>query len=134
MKKTYAATLISLLLLACSSAKDDFLNTDSGRALMTCVSGGGSLDVQNISLDNQQKGVNVKLIKNSKNIELQFAVDKKLNQASLVGATIAGKKELTKFTLIINLELVCGGELASKIFPDEYRNLQMLNQIRRMLR
>jgi hypothetical protein len=134
MKKIFAIALTSLLLSACGGAKDEFAKTDSGRALMACVAGGGSLDIQNMTFDNQQKGVDVKLLKNNKNIEMQFAVDGKINQASLVGASIAGEKKLTKFSLMLNLELACGGELASKILPDDYRNLQMLNQMQRMFR
>jgi hypothetical protein len=134
MKKIFAIALTSLLLSACGGAKDEFTKTDSGRALMACVAGGGSLDIQNMTFDNQQKGVDVKLLKNNKNIEMQFAVDGKINQASLVGASIAGEKKLTKFSLMLNLELACGGELASKILPDDYRNLQMLNQMQRMFR
>jgi hypothetical protein len=65
---------------------------------------------------------------------MQFSVDGKINQASLVGATIVGEKKLTRFSLMLNLELVCGGDLASKILPDDYRNLQMLNQMQRMFR
>jgi hypothetical protein len=134
MKKIFTIALTSLLLSGCGGAKDDFAKTDSGRALMACVAGGGSLDIQNIALDNQQKGVDVKLLKNNKNIEMQFSVDGKINQASLVGATIVGEKKLTRFSLMLNLELVCGGDLASKILPDDYRNLQMLNQMQRMFR
>lgn len=134
MKKIFAIALTSLLLSACGGAKDEFAKTDSGRALMACVAGGGSLDIQNIAFDNQQKGVDAKLLKNNKNIEMQFSVDGKINQASLVGASIAGEKNLTRFSLMLNLELVCGGDLASKILPDDYRNLQMLNQFRGILR
>lgn len=134
MKKIIAVSLLSFLLAACGGAKDEFAKTDSGRALISCVAGGGSLDIQNMTFDNQQKGVDVKLLKNNKNIEMQFAVDGKINQASLVGATIVGEKKLTRFSLMLNLELVCGGELASKILPDDYRNLQMLNQMQRILR
>jgi len=132
--KLLTIALVSLLLLACGGAKDEFAKTDSGRALMACVAGGGSLDIQNITLDNQQRGVDVKLIKNKKNIEMQFAVDGKINQASLVGASVESEKKLTRFSLMLNLELACGGELASEILPDDYRNLKMLNQMQRMFR
>lgn len=134
MNKILIVGATSFLLAACGSAKDDFAKTDAGRALLTCVAGGGSVDVQNIALDNEQKGVSVKLVKNNRNIEMQFAVDGKINQASLVGATVVGEKKLTKFSLMLNLEIVCGGDLASKILPDDYKNLQMLNQMQRMFR
>jgi len=134
MNKTLIIATFTCLLAACGGAKDEFAKTDSGIALMACISGGGSLNIENITLDDQKKGVNVQLLKNNKNIELQFAVDGKINQASLVGATIVGEKKLSKFSLMLNLELVCGGKLASKILPDDYRNLQMLNQMQRMLR
>jgi hypothetical protein len=134
MKKIITFIAPIVILSACGGARDEFAKTDSGRALMTCVAGGGSIDIQSIDLGNQQKGVNVKLLKNNKNIEMQFAVDGKINQASLVGATIVGEKKLTRFSLMLNLELVCGGELASKILPDDYRNLQMLNQMQRIFR
>jgi hypothetical protein len=132
--KIFAITIFSLLLSACGSAKDDFAKTESGMALMACVAGGGSLDIQNVTFDNQEKGVDVKLLKNKKNIEMQFSVDGKINQASLVGATIAGEKKLTRFSLMLNVELACGGKLASKILPDDYRNLQMLNQMQGIFR
>jgi hypothetical protein len=132
--KILLIAVFSLLLSACGSPKDDFAKTESGIALMACVAGGGSLDIQNITFDNQEKGVDVKLLKNKKNIEMQFAVDGKINQASLVGASIVGEKKLTRFSLMLNLELACGGKLASKILPDDYRNLEMLNQMQRMFR
>jgi hypothetical protein len=134
MTKILIVGTLSLLLVACGSAKDDFAKTDSGRALLACVAGGGSLDIQNITLDNEQKGVDVNLLKNNKNIGMQFAVDGKTNQASLVGATVVGEKKLSKLSLMLNLEIVCGGDLASKILPDDYKNLQRLNQMQRMFR
>jgi hypothetical protein len=35
---------------------------------------------------------------------------------------------------MINLELLCGGELSSKILPDDYRNLLMIDKFQRMFR
>lgn len=122
------------MLTACGGSKDEFAKTDTGKALMSCVAGGGSLDIQNITFDNQQKGVDVNLLKNNKNIGMQFAVDGKISQASLVGVAVVGEKKLTRLSLMLNLELSCGVELASKILPDDYRNLQMLNQMQGMFR
>jgi len=76
VKRTIAIALISLSLSACGSVKDDFAKTAAGKALMDCVGGGGSLDIQEKVFENQQKGVDVKLSKNNKTIHLRFAVDK----------------------------------------------------------
>jgi hypothetical protein len=125
----------AILLLGCmKSAKDEFKETSSGKAMLSCVAGGGSLNIEALNLDGGKKGVNTQLKKNSKEINMQFAVDGSINQASLIGASVPGEKKLTKFSLMLDLELMCGGELASKMLPDDYRNLQMLNQMQGMFR
>jgi len=41
-------------------------------------------------------------------------------------------KETSVEKAMLNLELICGGDLASKILPEDYRNLQILKQIQRI--
>jgi hypothetical protein len=121
-------------LASCGGVTQEFRKTDSGTALLKCVAGGGSLELKDIPLESRQKGIDVILIKNNKKIKMQFSVNEKINQASLVGAEIEGEENLTRLLLMINLELLCGGELSSKILPDDYRNLLMIDKFQRMFR
>jgi len=133
--KKIVMVVFCFLLSGClKTVKDEFKETGSGKAMLSCVAGGGLLNIEALTLDGGKKGVSTQLKKNSKEINMQFAVDGSINQASLIGASVPGEKKLTKFSLMLDLELMCGGELASKMLPDDYRNLQMLNQMRGVFR
>lgn len=120
-----------LFLNSCSvSIENDFKQTNSGKAILACVSGDGKLNFNEISLRDGSKAIEAVIVKNEKEINLQFTVNKSLNQAKLIGASIKDSKDLTKFGLMLNLELLCGGEISSKILPEEYKNLQNLQQLR----
>ena len=110
--------------------EDAFKNTNAGKALFSCISNGGNLKVHAFKLANGSIVTEAKLEKD-KTINLQFAVDKNLNQAKFTGGEIVGDtSKLTKFLLMLTLENMCGGAVPQQIFSDEYNALQMLNNFR----
>lgn len=98
-----------------------FKSTKTGKALLTCVSSNGKLDIKE-----NNSYVEIKLTKKNKEIILQFEVDPSIKQTKLVGAEVVGEKNLTKFGLIINLETVCGRAVSNEIFSDEYNAFRSL--------
>ncbi len=126
-------SLISLSISACKSPddqiRDEFKLTATGKALYMCVSTDGNLTVDPISVEGSQKAVNVEL-KKEKSISLQFAINKDLNQAKLIGASVPGEKKLTKLSLMIDLELMCGSDVAAQILPEAYKALSLMNMFR----
>ena len=133
-KLLIAFFLISGLLGCADSSINSFKKTDAGKALLACVSGSGDLNIEELKTDTHASAVTAHLHKSDKYIDLQFAIKPDLEQAMLIGATIKGEDNLKKLTLMMNLELVCGGEIAAKILPDEYKNMRMLNRLGGILR
>jgi hypothetical protein len=109
-----------------SAIEDAFFKTNSGKALLSCVSNSGKLSTTEYELDNGTSIVVVELEK-TKKVIMEFSVDESINQAKLTGAKIPDETKVTKFSLMLTLELMCGGEISSQIFSDEYKSLQMLN-------
>lgn len=125
--KTNVLIFLALVLAGCNmSAESSFKKTQAGSALYSCVSGSGQLNVSSIG----KNLVEANLIKNEKDIRMQFSLDPSMNQAKLEGAVVKGENDLTKFSLMLTLELVCSGEIAAKIFPDEYNALRLMNSFR----
>jgi hypothetical protein len=135
-------TMIIVILFVCISQLSTLTNifgggvegafraTQTGKALYSCVSSGGSLNVKPRKLDNGGN-IEVVLIKDDrKKVTMQFAVDEKLQQAKLVGVEIEGESKTSKFSLMLQLEILCGGELASKMIPDTYNALQLMQRFR----
>ena len=119
--------LLTLFLVAGCGVESSFKQTQAGKAVYTCVAGNGQLDVKSIGGDQ----VEAHIVKADKDVRMQFAVNPSIGQAKLIGAKISGEEKLSKFTLMLNLELMCGGELSSQILPDEYNALKMMNAFRR---
>ena len=123
----------TLLIIGCKNPddqlRDDFKNTSTGKALYSCVSTDGDLKIDSVVLENQQKAINVEL-KKSRTIEMQFSINRELNQAKLIGASIPGEKKVTKMALMLDLELMCGPEVASQILPEVYKALSIMNMFR----
>lgn len=135
MKYKFFLFLIGTIfsIVGCKNAddqlRDDFKNTSTGKAVYSCVSTDGDLKIDSVVLENQQKAINVELIK-TKSIELQFSVNKELNQAKLIGASVPGEKKVTKMALMLDLELMCGPEVASQILPEVYKALSIMNMFK----
>lgn len=131
MKSQYILILclFSLPISGCKSPddqlRDDFKATATGKALYNCVSSDGNLKIDPVSLESHEKAVNVEL-KKEKIIKMQFAINKDLNQAKLVGADVPGEKKLTKLSLMLDLELMCGTDTASQILPEAYKALSIM--------
>lgn len=132
--KFFLFLIVSILsIVGCKNAddqlRDDFKNTSTGKALYSCVSTDGDLKIDSVVLENQQKAINVEL-KKSRTIEMQFSINRELNQAKLIGASIPGEKKVTKMALMIDLELMCGSEVASQILPEVYKALSIMNMFK----
>jgi hypothetical protein len=119
--------LFTLFLVSGCGIESTFKQTQAGKAIYSCVAGSGQLDVKSMGDDK----VEAHLIKADKDVRMQFAVNSSIGQAKLIGAKVAGEEKLSKFTLMLNLELMCGGELSSQMLPDEYNALRMMNTFSR---
>jgi hypothetical protein len=121
---------ISLLPGCSKSITEAFRETQPGQAMYSCVTSDGDLTISSINKD----VVDAHLIKNGKDAHLQFSIKPDIGQAKLVGASIEGEEKLTQFSLMINLELMCGGQLSAQMLPDAYNNLRMMNSLSNIFR
>lgn len=118
---------ITLLIFAKLSSGSHFDRTQSAKALRQCVSGSGQLNVEKASVENSYIATLTK--GTAPPLSLQFQVDSSLDQAKLTGVSQAGEQSMSKFVLMLKLEMMCGGELASRILPDEYNSLKLMQSL-----
>lgn len=114
----------ALIFVGGCSNEYSFKQTQAGKALYGCVAGGGQLDLKGID----GSKVEVRLVKGEDDIRMHFSINSNINQAELIGAEIAGQDQTTRLLLMLKLEMMCGGELASEIMPDAYNKLRLLQR------
>jgi hypothetical protein len=96
-----------------SGSNKNFKETQAGKALYSCVSTSGDLDVETTG-----NRVEAKLSRNNEEIFLQFEINPSINQAKLIGAKVSGKNEISILDLSIHLYFACGDKnVASQILP-----------------
>lgn len=129
---------VAVALTACGKRiEEEFRQTQPGKALYSCVSGSGKLEVTKGKSRDGKNVVDAYLVKGKRDALLTFVVDPDLKQAELIDAAVSdgGKVEdnQTRLSLMLHLELMCGGESASMMMPDAYNALRLMGNVSRMM-
>jgi hypothetical protein len=112
----------------------DFKASEVGKGLLACVASTGDITFKTFDSEKAGKVVEVNINKSNKEVRMQFSYRKDPQQINLVGAQVKGEADTSKFSLMLTLELLCGGPNAAKILPEDYQNMQQMNGLRNMFR